>query len=432
MTTKSGRSARGFGAIPRTWAASISLLLVLLILAATLLPGPTPRAGVRAWRWLCVGCGDRDLADALANILLFLPLGAFLGMAVGSRGRAVLLITALSLGIEVAQARIPGRFPTGTDVLFNTIGGGAGALLMSYYRFWLRPGVRTLGWFRMASWVGGLAVVAATGALNRLSFPGSTYFVQWTADLGGLEHYRGRMEQASLGGAPSVPGPANSASGLALAESLRRGAPLQVRFQAGEPPLGVAPLWSVYDERGREIALLGVDRSDLVLRQRRRAADLGLDQMDHRLRGALGGLEPGNVVAARAWRDEQGTLCLAANAASACRLGPTAGTGWALVFFSERMPAWLISLLGPLWLMLLFLPAGFFGVSRRDLAGRTLSPVPILIVTCALVLMGPAVGLVRTPAVEIAGAATGLVVGALLRRFITDRSPGAGLEGHAV
>jgi hypothetical protein len=136
---------------------------------------------------------------------------------------------------------------------------------------------------------------------------------------------------------------------------------------------------------------------------------------------------------ARAWRDEQGTLCLAANAASACRLGPTAGTGWALVFFSDRMPAWLVSLLGPLWLMLLFLPAGFFSASRRDPEARTLSPVPIVIVTCALVLMAPEVGLMHTPAVEIVGAATGLVVGALLRRFMTDRSPGAGLdEGHAV
>jgi VanZ family protein len=70
--------------------------------------------------------------DAGQNILLFLPLGFLLGSDAGkSRGwspkQAGFLCLLLSASIEFAQAWIPGRFPSLTDVAFNSLGGGLGA-----------------------------------------------------------------------------------------------------------------------------------------------------------------------------------------------------------------------------------------------------------------------------------------------------------------
>ena len=74
--------------------------------------------------------------DFAQNILLFLPVG-FLTVADRSRtpwrraalGAAVAFL--FSAAIEIAQTRIPGRFPSFWDIGFNTLGGLLGA---SIYR----------------------------------------------------------------------------------------------------------------------------------------------------------------------------------------------------------------------------------------------------------------------------------------------------------
>ena len=65
-------------------------------------------------------------AESLANVLLFIPIGLLLRLALPRLLSSVLLVlaTAGSLGIEVVQyLLLPGRTPSLADVLFN--GGGA-------------------------------------------------------------------------------------------------------------------------------------------------------------------------------------------------------------------------------------------------------------------------------------------------------------------
>ena len=65
--------------------------------------------------------------DALANVLLFLPVGFLFCLGQGSLRGAFLLGAAISAGIEAGQFFIPGRTPSLVDVAMNTLGAGIGA-----------------------------------------------------------------------------------------------------------------------------------------------------------------------------------------------------------------------------------------------------------------------------------------------------------------
>jgi VanZ family protein len=65
--------------------------------------------------------------DALANALLFLPVGFLFRLGQGSPRGAILLGAAISAGIEAGQFFIPGRTPSVVDITMNTLGSGIGA-----------------------------------------------------------------------------------------------------------------------------------------------------------------------------------------------------------------------------------------------------------------------------------------------------------------
>jgi glycopeptide antibiotics resistance protein len=65
--------------------------------------------------------------DALANVLLFLPVGFLFRLGQGSQRGAIVLGAAISAGIEAGQFFIPGRTPSVVDVTMNTLGSGIGA-----------------------------------------------------------------------------------------------------------------------------------------------------------------------------------------------------------------------------------------------------------------------------------------------------------------
>jgi glycopeptide antibiotics resistance protein len=75
--------------------------------------------------------------DITANILLFAPLGYFLGVGFVGRRRAAVAVAAvvglvLSLGLEFTQIYSHGRYPSTTDLASNVIGAvGAAALASS-------------------------------------------------------------------------------------------------------------------------------------------------------------------------------------------------------------------------------------------------------------------------------------------------------------
>ena len=74
---------------------------------------------------------DVSATDVLANIVLYLPLGFLAGMGQRMRTAPVPLLAALllSVGLETAQAFLPGRVASWLDVATNVTGTGMGILL---------------------------------------------------------------------------------------------------------------------------------------------------------------------------------------------------------------------------------------------------------------------------------------------------------------
>ena len=131
--------------------------VLLLLLAAVgllgvlaLTTGPVPRealdrftelAGALAFRLAGHRLSEED-AEGLANVALFVPLGAA-GALLTRRHAAwmVIALGALSFAIEVLQARLPDRNPSYRDVVMNSAGALLGALvglLLAAVWSWLR------------------------------------------------------------------------------------------------------------------------------------------------------------------------------------------------------------------------------------------------------------------------------------------------------
>lgn len=115
------------------------LLIAALIVYGSLYPWsfrPNPNASVeRLIRSIPWPLSPRLAVDAIANVLLYIPLGlAVFLRARQSLGRvpgafmAVAGCLVLSLSIEYAQFFQPRRIPSGTDILTNTLGGLLGVL----------------------------------------------------------------------------------------------------------------------------------------------------------------------------------------------------------------------------------------------------------------------------------------------------------------
>ena len=110
----------------------------LLLVYGTLFPFNewlTPGASPWSLMWQR-GLHDASKADILTNLLVYMPLGLLLMRTLANRRCPlcmVLLVTLasalLSLTLEYLQAHLPGRVPSVADVVLNTGGGFAGALL---------------------------------------------------------------------------------------------------------------------------------------------------------------------------------------------------------------------------------------------------------------------------------------------------------------
>lgn len=377
-------------------------LATLVVLVATLVPAESPEAAGRRIS-LCLLCGSRGAALALLNVLLFLPLGVAAGAAWGTAGVAFLAAPLLSLLVETLQVAVPGRNPSLGDLLFNTLGGTAGVLLVRHREALLRPSPE--GAARRCATAGFLAACAfaATGLLLEPSLTRAPYYGQWTPELGHLEAYAGRVLAARVGGVPVPVGRFEDTErlrGLLLA-----GAAVEAEVAAGPAPPGLAPVFSIYDRGRQEILLLGADRTHLVYRIRRRAAALRLDQPDARLPGALRGVAAGEAVRLAAQRRE-GELCLVVHPGPArCGVGPSVGDGWALLLYPERAgPAGRRGLTA-LWVGLLLAPVGFW------LLRRPLCVLGLVLPLAALAIVPRATAAEGAPPEAYLGAMAGIAAG---------------------
>lgn len=366
----------------------------LLILALTLAPtSAQPTRPISLFP-------SQGTADALANVLLFLPWGM---AAATILARPVLAGFALSCLIELVQLGLPSRFTSPADLLFNTLGAAAGVWLMRNPGWWLAPPPARRRRLGAAALVVALLTAVGGPLLFAPAPTRATLWAQWTPQFANMEHYAGRVLDARVAG---VPIPSFRIEQPGVREQLRRGERVTVRILAGPAPAGLAPIFNVSDEHGRENLLLGADGEALVLRVRTRAALLRLQQPDYRLEGALRGVTPGENVTLSAWRD-RGGWCMAVDQRTQCGFAFSPGHGYALLQYPLPPPLSLV--MPPLWLAALLLPAGFWLRGRVALPGAAASVLVLLLVPRLL-------GTPGAGAAELAGACAGLLAGSLLSR----------------
>ena len=367
-------------------------LAVLAICVATLRSaGDTLPSG---WS-LSLAEGDEAIAEAIQNLLLFVPFGiALVWRWPELRWHRVLATgLALSFTVEFLQQWIPGRDPSLGDIVFNGTSTLLGATLFATAPRWLAPAEHLAP--RLALAAAGVAALAwlATGWLFKPAFPQTAYFDRWTPDIPKWPNYEGKVEWATLGPNVLEQGPIGGGErggGLDLGHTLLAAdAPIRVHFTLGAPPDARAPLFTITDAHHRDVFIVGIDHADLLITFRNHANVLRLARPDLRARGALAGAQPEDTFTVMATRE-----CIN----KTCGLGHTMGEAWTLIFFPDSFPPWALRIFNALWI-----GGGLFGVGlwgRRD--GLTAAALAALALTLAL---GPrVVGLNVTPITEWLGA----------------------------
>ena len=374
---------------------------LLVIGVATLLPGD-PQLVAASY---CVICGDRGVADAILNVILFAPLGAALAFQRVRPGRIALSALAVSTMVELIQLYIPGRDASAGDLLFNTLGAASGAAIPHFIRHWStsldkRPRL-------LVAWlVTALAVVTAAGFLLLPGLPHNVYYGQWTPLFANREQYHGRVVSAHIGDL-RVPNSQVSRSDE-LRARLRRGDELNVTAVSGPAPQSGAFVFNIYDERRREILSILADQRDLVFRYRMHASVLKLDQPTFRFRNALAGVGPDQPWDVQL-RLIHGGVCAERGSEKACPLAANIARGWSVLLHLDT-PDWITDVIDVLWLLILFLPAGSYATSRHR------AWLAIIAAAGGLWLSNRALGIAALSPSAFAAVTAGVLLGAVIRR----------------
>lgn len=347
MSRASGASSRSRR---RVLAATVGW--AVLILALTLRPGdPSPYAVGST----CVICGFRGLADAILNLGFFVPLGVGVAYLRGWRA-AVGAAFLLSGAVELGQLGLPGRYPTLGDLIWNTTGGAVGGLLVRPLQAAPAFLVDPRGPGRGALWAVSVAALLGPAFLFAPRFPDTVYWGQHTPELGPMEVYEGRVLGARVGDVPVPPGRREESP--LIRRALEEGRDIRVRFVAGPPTDGLAPLFSIFDRNERQVLFVGVDGTAAFYARWSLSLALRLDHPGLAWREVLTA-PPGDTVVLRIVRNPRG-VCLEVDGAERCGAGLGVRDGWRLLMSppaTELSPG-LGALLGFLWVVVVVAPAG--------------------------------------------------------------------------
>jgi len=362
----------------RFWGLLLGFFWLLLVAAITLVPGGSRRfpGGLDL---LCLVCGSRGGADAVLNVVMFVPLGLLVAGATRWSLAPVVVGAVLSTGIELGQFFLPGRYPSLGDILWNAAGSGVGGLLMLGLRAQFEP--KSV----VPRWPGLVAVGLPTLFLLLAGFalgPRGTeapHFGQWTPSLSSMVRYRGQLLEARLNGSAIpvglyLPHPRTELTGDWMFEA---------RLTKGPPPRTVSPIVSIYDAAREEIVLLGAHREDLVWRERLWAQSLRLDRPDLRLIDGLAGVAVGDTLTIGA-RKAGWDRCLTVNTKETCGIGFTAGRTWSLLMQLDGPPERFRSFLDVAWMSTLFVLVGLGGGGARSLAALSGSGVVLTLIIVAV------------------------------------------------
>ena len=155
-----------------------------------------------------------------------------------------------------------------------------------------------------------------------------------------------------------------------------------------------------------EAFFTGRSVNDLILQYPTNAGAAGLDQPVYWLPGAFGDSADTIRVSVRRerahWRVSMGP-------ANRTTLGPTVGEGWTLLAYPSAIARAWAGTISAIWLFGLCIPTGFWAGNRR----LAFVAAPCLALT--LIGIPEITGIVRTPLLQWAGAASGFFAGAAVR-----------------
>ena len=366
-----------------------SLLPLLVVTAVVLLLTLVPRsAPAEAVPTFCILCGAYGTSDFLLNVLMYVPLGYFAARKFRNSSRALIAVISMTVAVELLQILIPGRHPTLGDVAANTLGGSLGIWMV---HAWLhRPARHPRRGVHIASMVAPFMLAAGLGLtviLLEPALPQTTYYGQWTADLGQFAHYGGQVRGVHVG-TVDLPGHQLDAAATSAVHRAARGAPLTVEFRAGPPTRDLAPVFSVFDDHQVEVLVIGVDTDAIVIRMRRLAETVGLHAPEVR----FGSLHPpeGTETILRFRRHDR-SFCVRLEDTEECGTVATPARGWSL-FTGISLPVWAPGFLDAAWLALLAFVTVLFasrgGRASRGWVRRATWLMPI-VAYCALWLLFP-------------------------------------------
>jgi len=210
-----------------------------VIAVATLIP-TRQSTGTPFW---CLVCGDYALADVVANVALFVPLGwaiARTPMRVRA-GLAVVLTT--TIGVELLQyAIVPGRDAAVSDILTNTLGGAAGMALPWLQRTIAESGARAL----CAAILYGVLLLAGLGVGEAMEAVPLPRTLRWTEGTG-------RPSYVPFAGSLNAVGVDETPVDLNqwLNVPPRELADIHVHLLSGRPDTGLAQILVAWMPRGR-------------------------------------------------------------------------------------------------------------------------------------------------------------------------------------
>lgn len=360
----------------------------VVVLLLTLYPAPDQESTAATTSVWCLVCGELGMVDVTLNTILFIPLGLGLGLLGVSRFRAFLLVGLTTLTIEVLQLSIViGRDASLSDLVTNVLGGALGFWLARNWRKVAFPPARTCLFVALVGAAAWLVIQGFTGFALQRTLPRSVYYGQWAPGLGQFELFTGRVVSVRLDSIP-LPGMRLAASPAIREALLAPHSVLEVRALSGQATAGVAPIFSIFDDRQREIVLVGQDGQDLIFRVRTRTSPLGLRSPALRLANALPA-EPGARLELRA-RYTPGRYHLEAEVGPESYtqdLALSASWGWTFLLpfdhaFGAEMP-WLTIL----WVGGLLLPLGYYAGRSGYFRWQAASLALLMLLVIGLILI---------------------------------------------
>jgi VanZ like family len=400
----------------RWWGAALTVVGVLGIAMATLVPTPEMADRVAELPVTCLVCGELGGTDVALNLLLFAPFAAGLTL-LGVRPSRVLLVAGLmSLTIETLQISwIPGRDASLSDLLTNTSGATLTALLVHARALFLQPKAKEARALAVAALLCWMIIEAATAWSLAPALPESRYWGQWAADLGFLDLFTGTVQRATVAGDSLPPGRIMDSHGV-RERLLKTGGPISADAITGTMPEGLAPIISIFDDHHREILLLGQQRTTILFRLRTRVNEFRLRPPAIRIEDAVSPLAGEQLHLTASYDGGFYRLRVDADGRIIERtLAASPNWGWSFFIpFENYAFGSNQRILTALWIAGLLLPLGYW-MTRAGGRGAPLSVAALVAVTLLVVPL-----LFRLPAVHLSewgAAALGLSLGSLLGKW---------------